>query len=250
MVRERWISLMTLGVSMFQQFSLLQNLEFFARILVACLCGAAIGYERSMRYKEAGIRTHIIVCCAAALMMIVSKYAFADIAEVKVGGVYGTKDTDPARIAAQVVTGISFLGAGIIFHHGKSISGLTTAAGVWATAGIGLAVGAGLYLIGIFTTIVIAMLQVMMHRFTLSSDSLLIGQVHFTVAQHAAFHTTMNDYFSKNHMQIISSKIAINADGSSTYDLTLRISQDMTMNELAEILASNEGVRDVSCELG
>ena len=151
---------MVLGVSMFQQFSLMQNLEFFIRILIACLCGAAIGYERSMRYKEAGIRTHIIVCCAAALMMIVSKYGFADLAESRTAGMYGTKDTDPARIAAQVVTGISFLGAGIIFHHGKSISGLTTAAGVWATAGIGLAVGAGLYLVGIFTTIVVAMLQV------------------------------------------------------------------------------------------
>lgn len=241
---------MTLAGYFFEQFSWAEYLEFFARIIVACLCGAAIGYERSMRYKEAGIRTHIIVCCASALMMIVSKYGFVDIPGYTGANFDSTKITDPARIAAQVVTGISFLGAGIIFHHGKSISGLTTAAGVWATAGIGLAIGSGMYIIGIFTTVVIATLQVVMHKYALSSDSLLIGQVHCTVMNSKKFHDTMSSYTKKNNMQIIASKIALNSDGSSTYDLTLRMSQDMTMNDLAEFLASNDGVREVRCELG
>ena len=241
---------MTLAGYFFEQFSWLEYLEFFARIGVACLCGAAIGYERSMRYKEAGIRTHIIVCCASALMMIVSKYGFVDIPGYIGADFDSSKITDPARIAAQVVTGISFLGAGIIFHHGKSISGLTTAAGVWATAGIGLAIGSGMYIIGIFTTFVIATLQVVMHKYALSSDSLLIGQVHCTVEDAKLFHDSMDAYTKKNNMQIIASKIALNADGSSTYDLTLRMSQNMTMNDLAEFLASNEGVREVRCELG
>lgn len=241
---------MTLGSYMFQQFSLSQNLEFFIRIIIACVCGAAIGYERSMRYKEAGIRTHIIVCCAASLMMIVSKYSFADLTDAA-GGVYnGTRGADPARIAAQVVSGVSFLGAGIIFHHGKSISGLTTAAGIWATAGIGLAVGSGMYVIGIFTTLVVALLQILMHKYAIVSDALLIGQVHFTVKQSIDFHDTMHEYFSANKMQIITSKIAINDDGSATYDLTLRVSQNMTMNDIAEFLASADGVREVRCELG
>ena len=241
---------MTLASYMFEQFTWAEYLEFFGRIIVACLCGAAIGYERSMRYKEAGIRTHIIVCCASALMMIVSKYGFVDIPGYVGTNFDSTKITDPARIAAQVVTGISFLGAGIIFHHGKSISGLTTAAGVWATAGIGLAIGSGMYIIGIFATVVIASLQVIMHKYALSSDSLLIGQVHCTVMDSKSFHDSMSKYTKANNMQIIASKIALNADGSSTYDLTLRMSQNMTMNDLAEFLASNEGVREVRCELG
>ena len=90
---------MTLGGYMFQQFSLGQYLEFFLRILVACICGAAIGFERSMRFKEAGIRTHIIVCCAAALTMIISKYGFADLTD-PAGVVFnGTRGADPARVA-------------------------------------------------------------------------------------------------------------------------------------------------------
>ncbi len=241
---------MTLGAYMTQQYSVAQHFEFFARIIVACVCGAAIGYERSMRYKEAGIRTHIIVCCASALMMIVSKHGFSDLLSPAFAGFSDMRGADPARIAAQVVSGISFLGAGIIFHRGKSISGLTTAAGVWATAGIGLAVGAGMYVIGIFSTLVISTLQVVMHKYALTSDSLLIGQVHYTVKQSKAFHESMDAYIKKNKMQIISSKVAINDDGSSTYDLSLRMSQNMTMNDLAEFLAGNEGVREVRCELG
>ena len=78
-------------------------------------CAACIGFERSKRFKEAGVRTHIIVCCAAALIMIISKYGFADLTAAD-GAVYnGTRGADPARVAAQAVSGISFLGAGVIF---------------------------------------------------------------------------------------------------------------------------------------
>ena len=107
-------------------------LSWVVRILIASLCGFIIGFERKSRSKEAGIRTHAIVCMASALMIIVSKYAFSDMATAT-----GAKDADPARIAAQVVSGIGFLGAGIIFVRRDILHGLTTAAGIWATAGIG-----------------------------------------------------------------------------------------------------------------
>ena len=152
------------------QFSALQDIDFFARILLACLCGACIGFERSKRLKEAGIRTHIIVCCAASLLMIVSKYGFADLTDAAGIVFNGTRGADPARIAAQVVSGISFLGAGVIFKNGNTIKGLTTAAGIWATAGIGLAIGSGMLVVGIFSTVVIAVLQIIMHRFTVGGD--------------------------------------------------------------------------------
>ena len=131
------------------------------RMIIAAICGLAIGVERTARSKEAGIRTHTIVCLAAAIMMIVSKYAFGDL----IGDAYGTKDmADPARIAAQVVSGIGFLGAGIIFYKRDLLHGLTTAAGIWATAGIGLAIGAGLVIIGVISTIMLIAIQLVLHK--------------------------------------------------------------------------------------
>ncbi|GLG00722.1 methyltransferase [Alicyclobacillus hesperidum subsp. aegles] len=119
------------------------NWEFMLRLLLAGVLGAAIGVERKVHYKQAGMRTHFVVAVGSALMMIVSKYAFADVIHNH------TIVLDPSRIAAQVVSGIGFLGAGVIIFQRNAIRGLTTAAGVWATAGIGLAVGAGLYILGI-----------------------------------------------------------------------------------------------------
>lgn len=136
-------------------------LDFLLRILVAAICGFAIGYERTARSKEVGIRTHTIVCLAAALMMIVSKYAFGDMVEEA----FGTKGmADPARIAAQVVSGIGFLGAGIIIYRRDMLHGLTTAAGIWLTAGIGLALGAGMYIIGVVSAALLVVLQLFLHR--------------------------------------------------------------------------------------
>ncbi|MBQ7261191.1 MAG: MgtC/SapB family protein [Lachnospiraceae bacterium] len=104
------------------------------RIIFAGIMGGFIGYERHSHSKEAGIRTHAIVAIGAALFMVLSKYGFDD--SVKV---------DEARIAAQVVSGVGFLGAGIIFLRNNVIQGMSTAAGIWTTSAIGLAYGAGLY---------------------------------------------------------------------------------------------------------
>ena len=134
------------------------QLEFLVRILLAGICGGIIGYERKSRNKEAGIRTHLIVASGAALIMIVSKYGFSDI--------LGDKGIalDPSRIAAQIVTGVGFLGAGMIFMRKSTISGLTTAAGIWATSAIGMAIGSGLYLLGIVTAVLIVLVQIILHQ--------------------------------------------------------------------------------------
>lgn len=127
--------------------------EYILRIFVASVCGCVIGYERTNRNKEAGIRTHAIVAVGAALIMIVSKYGFSDSANF-----------DASRVAAQIVSGIGFLGAGIIFLRNRMVSGLTTAAGIWTTGGIGMAIGSGLYYIGIATTVLVVFIQVLMHK--------------------------------------------------------------------------------------
>lgn len=136
------------------------QLYYIARIVVAGICGIFIGLERKNRSKEAGVRTHFVVACASALMMVISKYGFGDIVSETVGG----RGADGARLAAQVVSGIGFLGAGMIFVHKNTVTGLTTAAGIWATSGVGLAVGAGMYAVGVVTSALIVIAQILLHK--------------------------------------------------------------------------------------
>lgn len=110
------------------------------RLLLATLLGAAVGFEREYFGKSAGLRTHALVCMASTLMTIVSIY------------ISKCSGSDPGRIAAQVITGIGFIGAGTILRAGASVKGLTTAATLWTVAGIGLAVGVGEYLAAAFAT--------------------------------------------------------------------------------------------------
>lgn len=237
---------MTLASYLNGQFSLLQNLDFFARILLACLCGACIGFERSKRLKEAGIRTHIIVCCAAALLMIISKYGFADLTALDGAVFNGTRGADPARIAAQVVSGVSFLGAGVIFKNGSTIKGLTTAAGIWATAGIGLAIGAGLYILGIFATVVIALLQILMHKFVVGADSLATNHLRFTIRSGASFRTAFHSYLTENKIQILESTLTYGDHNQVTCDIVLRAPRKITACEWHDFLTANGELSSIS----
>ena len=120
--------------------------DFILRLLVAGLLGAAIGIEREYRAKGAGFRTHFLVAIGSALMMVVSMHGFDSV----VNGV--TVRLDPSRIAGQVITGIGFIGAGTIILQKQIVRGLTTAAGIFATAGIGLAIGCGMYWLALIAT--------------------------------------------------------------------------------------------------
>lgn len=140
----------------------LQQLCLALRILLAGFCGSLIGLERKNRSKEAGVRTHFVVACGAALMMIVSKYAFFDvIGDAALNG--EAVKLDPSRVASNIAGGIGFLGAGMIFVHKNTITGLTTAAGIWATSGVGMAIGAGMYVVGACSTVLILVGQYILH---------------------------------------------------------------------------------------
>lgn len=115
-------------------------------LVVALVLSALVGLEREIRQKSAGLRTHTLVGVGAALFMLVSKYGFSDVLET------GRVILDPSRIAAQIVTGVGFLGAGLIFVRRDSVRGLTTAASVWVTAAVGAAAGAGLPVLAALTT--------------------------------------------------------------------------------------------------
>jgi len=118
--------------------------DFLMRIALAGVLGGFIGIERQLRAKEAGLRTHILVGIGSAMFMIVSKYGFDDILSQP------HVSFDPSRVAAQVVSGMGFLGAGTIIIQKQVVKGLTTAAGLWVTAAIGLVIGSGLYEIGVY----------------------------------------------------------------------------------------------------
>ena len=161
---------MTFYARMVGSITAIQWAELLLRIVVAAICGWLVGVERSRRFKDAGVRTHSMVACTAALLMIISKYGFTDLGT---DGTFfpGARGADPARIAAQIVSGVSFLGAGVIYRDRKfTTRGLTTAAGVWAVAGIGMAIGAGLYVIGAFATAFIIFMQFIMHRINVGAD--------------------------------------------------------------------------------
>ncbi|MCB9799310.1 MAG: MgtC/SapB family protein [Candidatus Omnitrophica bacterium] len=125
-----------------------QDLEIGLRLVAAALLGGVIGLERERQGKEAGVRTYALVCLGSALFMIVSVQIY-EMYKIETRAI-----VDPSRIAAQVVTGIGFLGAGAIIRFPQKIKGLTTAAGIWTASGIGLATGLGLYKPAIFTTII------------------------------------------------------------------------------------------------
>lgn len=133
------------------------------RIGLAILCGAVLGLERERLERAAGLRTHALVAVSSSLLMIVSTYGFADVIGVS------QVSFDPSRVAAQVVSGIGFLGAGVIIFRKNTISGLTTAASVWSAAAVGLACGGGLFWAAAIVTVAILAIQIVLrfieHRF-------------------------------------------------------------------------------------
>ena len=132
---------------------------FLLRVIVAGVCGLAIGIERQSRMKTAGVRTHFMVAVASSVMMLISKYGFADVL-----GAEGVS-WDVSRVAAGIITGLGILGGGLVFIGKQGyVSGITTAAGVWVTVGVGMAMGAGMYGIGIVTTILVVSIQTLFHK--------------------------------------------------------------------------------------
>lgn len=166
--------------------------DFILRILVSLACGACVGLERERRLKNAGLRTHIIVALASCLMMIVSKYGFMDIVTMTQYKI----QADGSRIAQGVVTAIGFLGAGVIYVRRESVVGLTTAAGLWATVGIGITIGAGFYFLGIFTTALILFTQWLLHNHHKKSHSQNSGFVSCNLTSHGIKFADFDAYIS------------------------------------------------------
>ena len=161
--------------------------ELFLRVIVASILGYMIGYERKNRDKSAGMRTHAIVALGAALMMVVSKYGFYDVEKV-----------DSSRVAAQIVSGVGFLGAGVIFVRNNTVSGLTTAAGLWTTAGVGMAVA----------------IQEILHRTSFLTAEPIRGFLKMTCTDYENVIVDIQTHFSEEKVKISNLKVGKGKNGT------------------------------------
>lgn len=204
------------------------------RIVLATFLGGLVGFDRERGSHPAGFRTNILVCVGACLMTIVSIHGFEEYGSVK----------DPARLAAQIVSGIGFLGAGVILHKGVSVRGLTTAASMWAVAGIGITSGVGMLKLATATTVLVT--------FVLSSSKLLEGRLK---SKHNA---VLQVYMIKNDDAMIDVKrlLSKNMIMSKTFDIVYSgdvymvleldvASPQMEIDEIIESLKKIKGITEV-----
>ena len=200
-------------------------------ILLAVVLGFAIGYERKLRYKEAGIRTHTIVCVGSALIMVVSKYGFSDIQEY-----------DASRVAAQIVSGIGFLGAGIIIYRKHEIHGLTTAAGVWATAGVGMAAGAGMYVVAAGAAVVIIGVQCIFHIKCRLFRTKKYFQVKICFTSSGTENDTIKELFQTDRFNRL---VIERKNGETVYHATLNTDREYSSQKLSQIMTEHPFIRSI-----
>ena len=193
-------------------------------IVLAAILGFCIGFERRLRSKEAGIRTHMLVCMASALLMVVGKYGFD-----------GEK-ADAARIAAQVVSGVGFLGAGIIMFRGQRTRGLTTAAGVWTTAAIGMACGADMWILAAVATVLLIGVHTLIHSNLklFRQKKIYIIKIKFRNEQDAA--PQLKKIFGVEHFKDLTIE---RKDSDVLYSATLHTEREFSSIQLDEIMLQN-----------
>ncbi len=219
--------------------SIIGNGELFARLAFAGFCGAIIGLERSFRRKDAGIKTHIILALGAALFMVVSQYGFT---ELELSNEYRA---DASRIASNIVTGVSFLCAGVIFVRGASVKGLTTATGIWTTAGIGMAAGAGMYGITLFATLLILVIQIVLNKISIKIETHYALEVELKNPDNIPLNEIIDALVEHTKVSPNSVKLH-NNNVDLTYKLTFNIVHTINEIELIENLKRNKNVISVS----
>ncbi|MBO5926021.1 MAG: MgtC/SapB family protein [Clostridia bacterium] len=203
--------------------TLIKQLYLCIPILISAILGFIIGLERRLRKKEAGIRTHTILCIGSCLMMVISLNAFGD-------------SVDKSRVASQIVSGIGFLGAGMIVLKKHEVYGLTTAAGVWATAGIGMACGAKLYLLSSISTILLVVVQCVLHL-----NFKIFNHKNYCVIN-IVFEQSTNEYDMVKNIFNVSkfNHLKVDRNGDKIiYKASLNISTELSSTALTEIIKTN-----------
>ena len=212
------------------------DLELLGRLLLAAVLGGAIGAERELNDQAAGLRTHMLLTIGACLFTLVSAYGF------------GAGPRDPSRLAAQIVTGIGFLGGGAIVRHGLTVKGLTTAASIWATASVGVAVGAGQYLLGVGGAVLVSVTLLGLRR---------VGALlqRWGVSREALVLTTRPGFDVKRIVEAVQGeRVELRgldrqeSDGEDRIALVVKLRPRYRTEQLLDVLGRLDGVRQVEWE--
>lgn len=212
--------------------------DFALRLFVAGAMGVLIGLEREYRAKEAGYRTHFLVALGSALMMIVSQYGFMEVLKTDLIRL------DPSRIAAQVVSGIGFIGAGTIILQKQIVRGLTTAAGIWATSGIGLAVGAGMYAVGI-SAILLVLLGLETLSYFFKSIGLRNMMIDFFTDDKEAIKRVSKKFNTRNYVVVSYEMTEAYTNGKNVYHVSMVV-KAKRMNEEGLLLMFLQDFPDIT----
>jgi putative Mg2+ transporter-C (MgtC) family protein len=220
-----------------------QGMVQIGELLIALVLSAAIGVEREIRQKSAGLRTHTLVGFASALIMLVSKYGFTDVLD-------GHIALDPSRVAAQIVSGIGFIGGGLIFVRRDVVRGLTTAAAVWLTAAVGMAAGAGLWLLALLVTagyfVVMVVLTPLAARLPRSKYAPAL--LHLTYLDRRGILRRVIEYCTEHGFVIGRLSVDQSDPGSGTVSVTLAVQGGGSVSGLATRLSEIDGVLTVSTD--
>ena len=209
-----------------------QDLELLARLLLAAVLGGAIGAERELNDQAAGLRTHMLLTIGACLFTLISAYGFD-------GG------TDPSRIAAQIVTGIGFLGGGAIVRHGLTVKGVTTAASIWATASVGVAIGAGSYVLGVGGAVLVVGTLFGLRRADEVLDRWGVSREEYVIEAHPGFDAERVIELVRREKVALRGLDRQDDDDATRITLLVRLPPRYRTERLFDALGRLEGVREV-----
>ena len=232
-----------------ETFNQIFDISLVIRVLSSVLLGFAIGLEREMTNKYAGLRTNILVCLGACLFTVISIYGFPEVSVT--GDELGTRDT--ARVAAQVVTGIGFIGGGTVLRHGATVFGLTTAATLWVSASIGMACGAGMYGLAITATVLSILVLVSVRLFeknVLVSSTKNTRRLKMSISCLNENSNAIYDYIIENsrHLREISRKLNKQDDNLTKIVVILDFVGRHPIQDLYKTYQKLEGIESISIQ--
>lgn len=230
------------------------NIEYFIRIAIAVIFGFCIGLERELTNKYAGLRTHILVCLGACVFTLISIYGFPTFApgdNVIIDNATGVRDT--SRVAAQIVTGIGFIGAGTVLRNGPIVLGLTTAATLWIAASIGMACGAGMFDIAFAGTVLSILTLVSVRVFerkVLPNSTKRAKRIKITIICNNEFTTKIHDYIIEKYQNIseLSTKQMKADENSTKITCILDIISRKPIKDLYKAFQSVQGIDSISIQ--
>jgi putative Mg2+ transporter-C (MgtC) family protein len=212
------------------------DLELLGRLLLAAVLGGAIGAERELNDQAAGLRTHMLLTIGACLFTLVSAYGF------------GAGPRDPSRLAAQIVTGIGFLGGGAIVRHGLTVKGLTTAASIWATASVGVAVGAGQYLLGVGGALLVSVTLLGLRRVGALLQRWGVSREELVLITRPGFDVKRIVEVTRDERVELRGLDRQESDGEDRIALVVKLRPRYRTEQLLDVLGRLDGVRQVEWE--